>query len=239
MLITGNRAPNATMTGTTMGRDHDRGNTPAAMLSAAREDYAGEARRGRAGRGAAFHYAGRMDAVVQMVVEAARAVTSTPVAVCALGGYGRHALRRAGSPSPANRHLRRSPRCRTPGFSSGQMRTCAWAYSEARATERASGRTSPSCHLRQERPPFVQAAQSKCPSIQAPSLADASGWAVLPSPQSRAAPDPCAPAAEPSGSGPRLVHNPSALSGSQRSPAVRRFPGRKCDPGETGPRAEP
>jgi len=32
-----------------------------------------------------------------------------------------------------------------------------------------------------------------------------------------------------------LVHNPSALSGSQRSPAVRRFPGRKCDPGETGP----
>ena len=33
-----------------------------------------------------------MDAVVQMVVEAARAVTSTPVAVCALGGYGREAL---------------------------------------------------------------------------------------------------------------------------------------------------
>ena len=92
MLITGNRAPNATMTGTTMGRDHDRGNTPAAMLSAAREDYAGEARRGRAGRDAASQYAGRMDAVVQMVVEAARAVTSTPVAVCALGGYGREAL---------------------------------------------------------------------------------------------------------------------------------------------------
>jgi hypothetical protein len=105
------------------------------------------------------------------------------------------------------------------------------AYSAARATERASGRTSPSCHLRQERPPFAQAAQSKCPPIQAPSLADASGWAVLPSPQSRAAPDPCAPPAEPSGSGPHLVHNPSALSGSQRSPAVRRFPGRNCDPG--------
>jgi [protein-PII] uridylyltransferase len=62
------------------------------MLSAAREDYAQEARRGRAGRDAASQYAGRMDGVVRMVVEAARALTPTRVAVCALGGYGREAL---------------------------------------------------------------------------------------------------------------------------------------------------
>jgi [protein-PII] uridylyltransferase len=92
MGVTRNTAPGTTMTGTTTGRDQDRGNTPAAMLSAAREDYAREARRGRAGRDAASQYAGRMDAVVQEVVEGARALTTTPVAVCALGGYGREAL---------------------------------------------------------------------------------------------------------------------------------------------------
>ena len=62
------------------------------MLSAAREEYAREAARGRAGRDTASRYAERMDGVVQAVVEAARALTATPVAVCALGGYGRRAL---------------------------------------------------------------------------------------------------------------------------------------------------
>src|SRR5215217_343861 len=100
------------------------------------------------------------------------------------------------------------------------MRTFAWAYSAARATEPASGQTSPSCHLHQERPPFVQGTQSKCPSIKALSMACASGRAVLYSPQSRAALDVCPPTAEPSGPGPRLVHNPSEPSGSQRSPTV-------------------
>jgi [protein-PII] uridylyltransferase len=80
------------MAGTTTERDQNRGNTPAAMLSAAQEDYGREARRGRAGRDAASQYAGRMDGVVRMVVEAARALTRTRVAVCALGGYGREAL---------------------------------------------------------------------------------------------------------------------------------------------------
>jgi hypothetical protein len=136
-----------------------------------------------------------------------------------LGGCGRPAMRRASSPSPENRHLRRSPRCRTPGFSFGHRRTCAWAYSAARATERASGRISPSCRLHQERPPFVQDTRSKCPSIQAPSLAGASGRAVLSSPQSRAAPDTCPPTAEPSG----LVHVWSTI---HRSRAVRSGPQR-------------
>ena len=92
MVITGNTAPGATMSGTTTGHDQDRGNTPAAMLSAAREEYAREAQRGRAGRDAASRYAARMDGVVQAVVESARALTATRVAVCALGGYGRQAL---------------------------------------------------------------------------------------------------------------------------------------------------
>jgi [protein-PII] uridylyltransferase len=92
MAITGNTTPGATMAGTTTERDQDRGNTPAAMLWAAREDYAREASRGRAGRDAASQYAGRMDGVVQVVVEAAGALTPTPVAICALGGYGREAL---------------------------------------------------------------------------------------------------------------------------------------------------
>jgi hypothetical protein len=156
-----------------------------------------------------------------------------------LGGCGRPAMRRASSPSPANRHLRRSPRCRTPGFSCGQRRTCAWAYSAARATERASGRTSPLCHLRQERPPFVRAIQSKCPPMQAPSLAGASGRAVLYSPQSRAAPD----TSHRPLSHPGLVHVWSTIhrrravrSGLQRY-IVR--PGRRGDPAKMGPGGEP
>ena len=80
------------MTGTTAGHDQDRGNTPAAMLAEGREEYAREARRGRAGSEAAARYAARMDGVVQAVVESARGLTATPVAVCALGGYGRQAL---------------------------------------------------------------------------------------------------------------------------------------------------
>src|SRR5258705_7312683 len=86
MAIRENPTPGAAMAGTTTERDQNRGNTPAAMLSAAREDYAREARRGRAGRDAASQYAGRMDGVVRMVVEAARVLTPTPVTVCALGG---------------------------------------------------------------------------------------------------------------------------------------------------------
>jgi len=39
--------------------------------------------------------------------------------------------------------------------------------------------------------------------------------------------------------GPRLGHTPSEPSGSQRSPTVRRCAGRRRDPAETGPGAEP
>ncbi len=61
----------------------------AARLAAAREEYAREARRGRAGREAAERYADQMDGVVQAVVEAAHGRTALPVTVCAVGGYGR------------------------------------------------------------------------------------------------------------------------------------------------------
>ena len=64
----------------------------AARLAAAREEYVEEARRGRAGRETALRYADQMDGVVQTVVEAARDRTARPVAVCAVGGYGRRAL---------------------------------------------------------------------------------------------------------------------------------------------------
>jgi [protein-PII] uridylyltransferase len=64
----------------------------AARLAAAREEYVEEARRGRAGRETALRYADQMDGVVQTVVEAARDRTALPVAVCAVGGYGRRAL---------------------------------------------------------------------------------------------------------------------------------------------------
>src|SRR5262249_52271053 len=63
----------------------------AAQLAAAREEYVTEAQRGRAGRETALRYADRMDGVVQTVVEAARDRTALPVAVCAVGGYGRRA----------------------------------------------------------------------------------------------------------------------------------------------------
>ena len=63
----------------------------AARLAAAREEYAREARRGRAGREAAERYADQMDGVVQAVVEAAHDRTTLPVTVCAVGGYGRRA----------------------------------------------------------------------------------------------------------------------------------------------------
>src|SRR6185436_7015694 len=61
-------------------------------LAAAQEEYVSAARRGRAGRTTALHYADQMDGVVQAIVEAARGRTSLPVAVCAVGGYGRRAL---------------------------------------------------------------------------------------------------------------------------------------------------
>jgi UTP:GlnB (protein PII) uridylyltransferase len=64
----------------------------AAQLATARAAYVKEAGRGRAGTETARRYADQMDGVVQAVVEAARGCTDLPVAVCAVGGYGRRAL---------------------------------------------------------------------------------------------------------------------------------------------------
>jgi [protein-PII] uridylyltransferase len=78
---------------TTPGNEgQERKSRGAAMLAAAREEYAVEARSGRAGRDVVARLADRMDALVRMLVEYAQDQTEGPVAVCALGGYGRRAL---------------------------------------------------------------------------------------------------------------------------------------------------
>ncbi|MDQ3212822.1 MAG: HD domain-containing protein [Acidobacteriota bacterium] len=81
------------MTPTTSGTNEqdvkDRGT---ALLAAARDEYATDARRGRGGREVVARLAGRMDALVRTLVDAAQAGTTAPLAVCALGGYGRQAL---------------------------------------------------------------------------------------------------------------------------------------------------
>src|SRR5215216_4359401 len=64
----------------------------AAALAAAREEYAGDARRGLGGRTTVQRYADRMDGLLRTVVDAASDRTQTPFVVCAVGGYGRRAL---------------------------------------------------------------------------------------------------------------------------------------------------
>jgi [protein-PII] uridylyltransferase len=61
-------------------------------LAAARDEYAARAREGRGGLDVLAHYADRMDGLVREIADAARAQTSMPIVVCALGGYGRRAL---------------------------------------------------------------------------------------------------------------------------------------------------
>ena len=63
-----------------------------ALLAAAREEYAADARQGRGGLEAAARYADRMDVLVRDIADSARQHTSVPVTVCALGGYGRQTL---------------------------------------------------------------------------------------------------------------------------------------------------
>ena len=64
----------------------------AAMLAAARDEYAADARSGRGGRATVQRFADRMDGLVRTVVGAVSDRTTTPFAVCAVGGYGRQAL---------------------------------------------------------------------------------------------------------------------------------------------------
>ena len=64
----------------------------AGLLAAARDEYAPEARSGRAGRLMVERYADLMDALVRALVDDAEALTAMPFAVCAVGGYGRRSL---------------------------------------------------------------------------------------------------------------------------------------------------
>jgi [protein-PII] uridylyltransferase len=64
----------------------------AECLRRARDEYASEAREGKAGRETLARYATRMDALVRDIAEPARADLSTAAVVCAVGGYGRRAL---------------------------------------------------------------------------------------------------------------------------------------------------
>ena len=64
----------------------------AADLAAVRQEFAEDAQAGRAGLEVLGRYADRMDGLVRELAEAARAQTTLPVVVCALGGYGRRTL---------------------------------------------------------------------------------------------------------------------------------------------------
>jgi [protein-PII] uridylyltransferase len=61
-------------------------------LDAARQDLVASTERGEGGRQALTRYSEAVDAILRDLVEVARAQTTTPIAVCALGGYGRRAL---------------------------------------------------------------------------------------------------------------------------------------------------
>src|SRR6267378_4945240 len=63
-----------------------------ATLDAARQELIASTERGEGGRQALARYSDGVDGILRELVEAARAQTSTPIAVCALGGYGRRAL---------------------------------------------------------------------------------------------------------------------------------------------------
>lgn len=62
------------------------------MLAAARDEYVLEARRGRAGRAVVARYSDRFDDLVRALVAQAGVQTTMPVAICAVGGYGRRSM---------------------------------------------------------------------------------------------------------------------------------------------------
>ena len=81
------------MTGSTPGDDGGNGKARwAAMLAASRDEYAAATRLGRGGIETVERYSERMDDMVRAIAAAARQQTSMPVALCAIGGYGRRAL---------------------------------------------------------------------------------------------------------------------------------------------------
>jgi [protein-PII] uridylyltransferase len=64
----------------------------AALLAAAREEYAGSIRLGEGGRAALQRYAARIDDLIREIAGSAAVQPTSPFALCALGGYGRRAL---------------------------------------------------------------------------------------------------------------------------------------------------
>jgi [protein-PII] uridylyltransferase len=63
-----------------------------AELDAARSDFAASVDRGEGGRDALRRFSDAVDGILRDLVAAAGSQTRTPIAVCALGGYGRRAL---------------------------------------------------------------------------------------------------------------------------------------------------
>ena len=77
------------------GRDVDQASLLArlgATLETARQDLIASTEQGEGGRLALARFSDSVDGIVRELVDAARAQTDTPIAVCALGGYGRRAL---------------------------------------------------------------------------------------------------------------------------------------------------
>src|SRR6266704_1222929 len=62
------------------------------QLGAARQEFIAGIERGAGGLRAHVRFADGLDALIRDIVGAARPLTATPVAVVALGGYGRQAL---------------------------------------------------------------------------------------------------------------------------------------------------
>src|SRR5204863_7288463 len=63
-----------------------------AALDSARQDVIASTEGGEGGRQALERFSDSVDGILEDLVRAAAALTSTPIAVCALGGYGRRAL---------------------------------------------------------------------------------------------------------------------------------------------------
>src|SRR6187397_2815490 len=63
-----------------------------AALSAARQDLTASTELGEGGRQALTRFSESVDGIVRDLVDSASSQTKTPLAVCALGGYGRRAL---------------------------------------------------------------------------------------------------------------------------------------------------
>src|SRR5262245_40662507 len=80
---------------TTKSRDleaRERRKRWALALESAREEFVGAIQHGRGGKHAHARFCDRVDDLVRDIVENARLHTTLPIAVAALGGYGRRTL---------------------------------------------------------------------------------------------------------------------------------------------------